>query len=240
MVSSDRLRLASGTARAIRQPGGQLRLALVATWIAAGCITVNINFPAAEIEDAADRIIDEVRPGDVETATPPDADPGREEEVESTDPGDGASALVAAGGAFVAFPASPALARRTPVSGEDEEDDPVVRKIMESLKGRFPRLLPFYDKGYLGENRKGLVEMREKEKIPLRERKQLEDLIEAEKKDRMNMYRRIAILKGVDPSRLEDIQKIFAKRWIAKARKGWWIEKEEGKWLRKPTGPEKE
>ena len=34
--------------------------ALAITWIVGGCITINIYFPAAAAEKAADRIIDEV------------------------------------------------------------------------------------------------------------------------------------------------------------------------------------
>ena len=40
------------------------RIALAAvlgcTWLAAGCVTINISFPPAAAERAADRIIDEV------------------------------------------------------------------------------------------------------------------------------------------------------------------------------------
>ncbi|MFC2166457.1 DUF1318 domain-containing protein [Acidobacteriota bacterium] len=29
------------------------------------------------------------------------------------------------------------------------------------------------------------------------------------------------------------LQKIFAESWIEKARAGWWIQNEEGEWIRK-------
>ena len=42
--------------------------------LAAGCVTINIYFPAAAAEKVADRIIDEVyeaKPGEAPKATPP-------------------------------------------------------------------------------------------------------------------------------------------------------------------------
>jgi hypothetical protein len=37
-----------------------LTAVMCGTWLAAGCVTINIYFPAAAAEKAADRIIDEV------------------------------------------------------------------------------------------------------------------------------------------------------------------------------------
>lgn len=39
---------------------GQMTVALAAAALLAGCVTINIYFPAAAAEKAADRIIDEV------------------------------------------------------------------------------------------------------------------------------------------------------------------------------------
>lgn len=41
-------------------PAVALRLALLVPLFAAGCVTINIYFPAAAAEKAADKIIDEV------------------------------------------------------------------------------------------------------------------------------------------------------------------------------------
>jgi hypothetical protein len=48
--------------------------ALAFAWVVSGCITINIYFPAAAAEKAADRIIDEVL-GKGSGGTPPPAQP---------------------------------------------------------------------------------------------------------------------------------------------------------------------
>lgn len=55
-------------------------LLLAATFLMAGCVTINIYFPASAAEKAADRIIDEVwqatgeNSGEGKTAAPPATD----------------------------------------------------------------------------------------------------------------------------------------------------------------------
>jgi uncharacterized protein YdbL (DUF1318 family) len=195
------------------------------------CIQIVLNFPAEEIEASADDIIDDVRPDDVE-AIPPSA--GGDLDV------DGGASAAMPGSGRVAFasvlPIDLRLVALTVFAAEKESDkvknDAVVKSIREQLKKRFPRLLYFYDKAALGENRKGLVEARPAE-LSLKDKNALAKLIKAENKDRMNLYKRIAKIEAVDPSQIIRIQKIYAALWIKKARKGWWVQDAKKKWIKK-------
>jgi hypothetical protein len=61
---------------------------------------------------------------------------------------------------------------------------PTVRALREKMKGRFPLLKPFYDKGNVGENNRGLLEIRVTEGLGLKDKAQLNGLVEAENKVR--------------------------------------------------------
>jgi uncharacterized protein YdbL (DUF1318 family) len=225
----------------------------------AGCITVNVYFPEAEIEEAAEAIVDEVRP-DIEEAAPapaPAKTSSKKPEEEAAPADDGAFAPRRATGG-----AAPSGGRRTAWSelldrgghtallafgtGQDEKkieidiDDPVITKIKGSIKERYKKLLPLYQKGAVGERRDGLVEGREDAvELPLKDKRDLRSLVAAENKDRINLYERIAEANGVDKSRVKDIQRIFGETWIAKAKKGWWVQDKDGKWVQKAGDAEK-
>ena len=204
-------------------------LTLVATLFGlSACINIVLNFPAEEIEKSADDIIDDVRPDDVEAIPPSD------EEIS-----DASSAIYPSTTRHVyarVLPLDLRIAGLTRAATEKESDkvknDKVVKSIRVQLKKRFPRLLYFYDKAALGENRKGLVEARPAE-LSLKDKKAREKLIKAENKDRMNLYKRVAKIEGVDASQIKKIQAIYAAKWIKMARKGWGVQDKKGKWGKK-------
>jgi len=232
---------------------------IAATFIvaAAGCITVNINFPAKEVDRAAEVIVGEARPvqdgndggtggseragadgteGGGGMATPPPAPEAAPAPVQKG-AGDGAppsgafgpAAMIAA--ALLAAPAEPA--------GREPEikiniDTPEIKAIRESLVKRFGKLRPFYEKGAIGENREGYIEGRGEEGLSLKEKRDLKGLIGAENDDRRNLYRAIVKANELGEENLKRVQARFAKNWIEKSRPGWWIQGEDGKWAKKP------
>ena len=210
-------------------------LFLIAFFVPA-CVTVIVNFPAEEIEESAEDIIDEVRPEDVKAVPPSDydeKDAARERQQSALLRLPRQSARTAAAG-FVGW----RLATLVPGAPEPTKEsdkvknDPVVRSIRKQLGKRFPRLLYFYNKLVVGENQEGFVEALPAE-LSLKEKKVLARLIAAENKDRKNLYKQVARIEKVDPSQIGKIQKIYARRWIKKARKGWWVQNEKKKWVRK-------
>ncbi len=224
------------------------------------CLTVNINFPTAEIEESAARIIDEVRPEGVEFEGPLSSESetdGSTDEREDADADTTEARRVAAStraGVFVSLKAVSipegawpderlaSMKERTRAKEQEKDeilDDPRVKKIIQTLKNRYPRLLTFYQRGALGENRKGYVDTRDLTGLTLKEKNTLKKLRAAENKDRKNLYKRIAVLTGVEPDRLKDIEAIYAEKWISKARKGWWVQDKQSKWIKKAKDPKK-
>ncbi len=67
----------------------------------------------------------------------------------------------------------------------------------------------------------------------LKEKALLRNLTNDENEDRRNLYDEVAKALDVDPSQINRVRKIFAERWIKDARSGWWIQKEDGKWVKK-------
>ncbi|MBI4587097.1 MAG: DUF1318 domain-containing protein [Planctomycetes bacterium] len=211
--------------------------------VVSACININIYFPEAKIEDTADQVVNEVRqepaPASTDSSVPQNPAAGPEEAEGSQKAPESSSFAVPSRfesgfelrGVFIAYQEKKI---------ETDIDDPVVKKIIESLKKRYPQLQTFFDKKAVGEKIDGYVEARDEDKLSLEEKKTLKKLIEAENKDRKNLYEQIAVLNKLEASRVKDIQAIYAKKWIAKAKKGWWVQDEKGKWIQKPTDPEKE
>ncbi len=199
---------------------------------ALGCITVNVNFPAKQVEKAAEVIVDEARP-------PEEKDPEREENANTGNAGsaDARRELMLLA-TFAPNPADGDKAKDPPERDfRIEIDTPLIRSIRASLVKRFPKLLPFYTGGSVGENRDGFVETLDDEKLGLKDRRDLKALVDEENKDRKNLYQEVVKANKFDADRLKDVQKIFAAQWIEKSRAGWWVQDKDGKWMKKPPPP---
>ncbi|MCP3676360.1 MAG: YdbL family protein, partial [Deltaproteobacteria bacterium] len=92
---------------------------------------------------------------------------------------------------------------------------------------------PYLEKGNAGIANDGLLVSRSSEGLNLKERANLKRLFKAENRDREALYNEIAKANKFSPDKVEDIKKLFAKSWIKKARTGWWVQEENGKWRRK-------
>lgn len=180
------------------------------------CVTVNIYFPAAEVQKAADRIVEDVRgekgPAGQEPAKETDQGSGLFERLRRLGPG-----------------ASTAYAAEVDVN----VSTPAIRALRASMKDRFPLLRPYYEKGAVGESNKGLVEVRDASGLNLREKAELNRLVAEENKDRMDLYGEIVKANNFGPESLPRVQEIFANSWRDKAGRGWWIQKDDGTWARK-------
>jgi uncharacterized protein YdbL (DUF1318 family) len=180
------------------------------------CVTVNIYFPAAEVQKAADRIVEDVRG---------EKGPAGEEPAKGTDKGSGLFQRLRRLGAG----ASAAYAAEVDVN----VSTPAIRALKASMKERFPRLRPFYQKGSIGENNKGLVEVRDTSGLNLRDKAELNRLVAEENKDRMDLYAEIVKANNFGSEYVPRVQEIFANSWRDKAGQGWWIQKDDGTWVRK-------
>lgn len=223
----------------------------------AGCITVNVYFPVKELRQAAEEIVDEVRPDIVGVQKPGSGgsnDGGdRGDSGDSRQEPDPLPALESrADGARGYVSSLPAASRLLPVSlvrtGEREEEEenesgdnevinassPKIKKIKASLKARYRKLLPLYVRGRVGEGLDGYLAVREVKDLGLKERHEVSTLVKAENVDRRNLYQAIAEENRIDASKIKDIGVIFAKAWQKSSKTGWWIEVKKGKWVKKP------
>ena len=122
----------------------------------------------------------------------------------------------------------PAHAQGSP---DFDVDTPEIRAITKRMNQRFKQLRPFYKSGAIGLTGDALVELRDRNAVPLADRNKARQLVDAENKDRNALHKAIAQANG-RPEWEPDIRKTFAQRWIARAGKGWYY-RTTGDWRQK-------
>jgi uncharacterized protein YdbL (DUF1318 family) len=187
--------------------------------IVAACVTINVYFPEAAAVEAADRIIDKVRGEDQE---------GGANLLAPAEKSADTRMLLALVHGIASLVISDANAQ-----GAVDFDKPSPQKqaLENSLAQRFPALKPFFDSGAIGVTDSGLIEIRDRGLVPLKDRNSVVQLVAAQNNDWNDLYAEIARLNG-HPEWQDDVQRIFAKRWIAKADKGWYY-RDGGTWKQK-------
>ena len=174
---------------------------------ASACVTINVYFPAAAAEQAADKIIEEVWGDDVDKPT--------------TEQSSGAGSF-ADGGLRISrliidwlIPSAHAQTANLDISS------PAIGKIEAFMRARHAQLLPYYNSGAIGLTANGLVAVRDAKSIPLSARKSVNQLVADDNRDRSALYREIAAANG-HPEWQAQIQATFARRWIELALRGWY------------------
>jgi uncharacterized protein YdbL (DUF1318 family) len=177
------------------------------------CVTINVYFPAAAAEKAADKIIDEVWGEDT----------GKTGSEQSSDAGyfGGIAARIAY--AIVDWLVPPARAQQANL----DISSPAIGKLQSAMHARYAKLLPHYNSGAVGLTSNGLVAVRDAKAIPLAERKTVNQLVADENRDRKALYREIAAANG-HPEWEAQIQETFARRWIDRAQPGWYYQSSSG------------
>lgn len=206
------------------------RLALASVVIGA-CVTINVNFPAAATEKAADQIIDTVT-GTMGSATP--AGGGKQ-----TAPPAGhtiGQQSIRQPGLLVAAVGNVLYALIPVAQAQDVNLDissPEIRAITGSMQARFGQLQKFFDSGALGMTNNGLIEVRDASTVSLPDRGLLTRLVSEDNRDREALYAEIAKANG-HPEWAADIRKTFARRWVERgARPGWYYQNASGGWTQK-------
>lgn len=179
----------------------------------ASCVTINVYFPAAAAERAAQEFVGKV----IGEAPPPPAggaESGREPQA----------LLIRLLELIVpAAHARPEIDIRTPQ----------IQAIQARMAERFQNVLrSHFDSGALGFTRDGLIEIVDASKIPLRERAVIQQAVADDNRDRNAVYREIAVANG-HPEWEADIRAIFARQWIEQARPGWRYQDSDGRWTQK-------
>jgi uncharacterized protein YdbL (DUF1318 family) len=199
------------------------------------CVTINVYFPAAAAEKAADRIIEDVWGGggkQEDASKPADKRSSVTAPDESTPPRTRTlprvpKVLLAAAGSALDFLVAPANAQ-----ADLNISTPAVRQLTQSMEARHAQLKKYYDAGAVGLMHDGLIGVRDQNLIPLPERNAARKLVADENADRANLYREIATANG-HPEWEPDIRSTFAERWVSKAAGGWYYQDGNGAWKRK-------
>ncbi|MEW9570560.1 YdbL family protein [Rhodanobacter sp. Si-c] len=187
-----------------------------------GCVTINVYFPEAAAQKAADQFIGTVLDGsgpktsstaDKSAPAPDNPPPARQPSAMLLD-----LLVPAAQAADV-----PNLRVQTPA----------VQAIHDRMRVRFQSSLQaLLDSGAVGFTHDGMVAMRDAAKVPLSERAQANATVADENRDRAALYREIANANN-HPEWEAQIRATFAQTWIEHARTGWYYQDASGAWLRK-------
>lgn len=184
------------------------------TAVLVACVTINVYFPEAAAERAADRFIQDV--------IGPEMQP---EEVSRNIPRNRFNPLEA----LVGFIVPSAHAQAVDIDIESPQINAIKQRMTERQRDH---LASWLDSGAIGLDNTGLVEIRDRSAVPLAERRQMEQVVAEENADRRAVYREIAVANG-HPEWEERIRETFAERWVANARSGWFYQDESGSWQRK-------
>jgi len=191
------------------------RTIFLLTFFTSACVTVNIYFPAAAVERAADQIVKETWGGPGEPAKPAPQPQSR-------------SLFSPARIASVSFTAE-ASAQEADIN----VSNPAIRALKESIRVRSDAIKPFMDRGNIGIARDGLLTIRSADGLNLKERAETKQLVDAENNDREALYDEIAKANGISKENIPKIKSIFARSWVDQARSGWWIQDSQGNWRKK-------
>ena len=188
------------------------RTVFMIAFIVSACVTVNIYFPAAAVERAADQIVKETWGEPAKAAPKP----------QSYNP---YSPMRVATLSFI----GEAHAQEADIN----VSNPAIRAIKESIKERSNAIKPFMDRGNIGIGADGLLAIRSTDGLNLKERAETKQLVEAENHDRDNLYAEIAKANNMAKDSIPKIKAIFARSWLEQARQGWWLQESQGNWKRK-------
>jgi uncharacterized protein YdbL (DUF1318 family) len=191
---------------------------LIVFTLATACVTINIYFPAAAAEQAADKIIQEVYGED-----------RLEPEATETQPQTGVinqTVNVIAALANSVIPTAQAQQADLNISS------PAIDKATAMMQSRHQSLSPYYGSGAVGMENNGLITIKDDNLIPLKDRNTVKLLVADENRDRNLLYAELARANG-HPEWEDEIRATFARRWIANAPAGWWYKDATGRWLQK-------
>jgi len=198
-----------------------LKVALASLLIAA-CVTINVYFPAAAADKAADQVIDKITGQG--GSTPPQSFhvPRREEH----------NALLVAFGAMLNAAVPAANAQGAEVL---DVSSPAISRITDSMAQRFGSLRKFFESGAIGLTKDGNVDVRDLNAVALPDRATVKRLVAEDNADRAQLYAEIAKANN-HPEWEQKIRESFARRWVENpkgAQPGWYYQDAGGAWKQK-------
>lgn len=195
----------------------KLLMLLCAFVVLGSCVTINVYFPAAAAERAAEQFVGEVL-------------------GESSDEGSLFNPFELPG--EVIYMAAVGVLDLIVPSAEAQQPDfkintPQINSIKQRMASRQKQHLNrWFDAGAIGFTRDGLITVRDRSAVPLSERRNMESVVADENRDRKAVYREIAVANG-HPEWEQQIQQTWSQEWIRNARPGWYYQQSNGNWQKK-------
>ncbi|MCW8904274.1 YdbL family protein [Sedimenticola sp.] len=186
----------------------------------AACVTINIYFPAAQAEEAAERIVDDI------LGKQKQQEEQNKDEKKSSSLNQSLFQTIASGTLEFLIPSAQAA------QPDFNASSPAIRKLQASMKSRNSALTPYYNSGAVGFTRDAMIAVHDAAAIPLKDRNKVQGLISSENSDRSALYRAIADANG-HPEWEPEIRATFARTWVEKASRGWWYQNASGGWVQK-------
>lgn len=178
------------------------------------CVTINVYFPEAAADKAAQQFVDKVLDA---APTPPPA--ATDQPVPGRSPGAMLIDLLVPS----AYAQSADITVRTPQ----------IQAIQARMQQRFATsLASHFASGAIGFSADGMVALRDAAAVPLSARAALNAAVADENRDRQAVYREIAIANG-HPEWESQIRAAFARQWIQQAKAGWYYQDAGGEWKQK-------
>ena len=186
------------------------------------CVTINVYFPAAAAESAADILIRDVY----------GIDKDKEKTTESPAQKEESSALQSVSKDVALFILNALITDAHAMQPDINVSTPGINKLKDLMKARHQSLVPYYNSGGIGMENNGLISIKDAKTIPLKQRNNVKKLVADENRDRNLLYIEIAKANG-HPEWEKDIRGIFARRWVGNAPSGWWYKGSDGGWQQK-------
>jgi uncharacterized protein YdbL (DUF1318 family) len=179
----------------------------------AACVTINVYFPEAAAEKAAEQFVDKVI-GEGATSPEPPVEPPPHKPP---------------GAMLLDFVVPSAYAQTANINIQT----PQIQAIQARMRTRFgASLAAYFASGAIGFARDGTVAVRDIAGVPLPARAALNTAVADENRDRQAVYREIALANG-HADWEPQIRGTFAKQWIQQAKPGWYYQDAQGSWQRK-------
>jgi uncharacterized protein YdbL (DUF1318 family) len=192
----------------------------------AGCVTINVYFPAAAAQKAADQVISNIMGPDAAGAAPAPAGSTLPPSSGAADPAQQQPLAMLLLDAVI-----PAASAAEPANLDIKT--PAIQAIETRMRSRFHSTLQaLFASGAIGLTHNGDVAMHDASRIPLAQRSQATQAIAAENSDRAELYKQIAVANG-HPEWAQRMRESFARQWISRARSGWYYQDASGNWQRK-------
>lgn len=182
------------------------------------CITVNVNFPEAAVQQASDSYVEQLY------NLKEEAEKNKIEPATNTSP-------TKKGAAYKVF--SPWQLFISSAYAEDEfkVKSELITQIQKREVPRLNQMERFKSDGLIGENNKGLLVVRGEPKAL--QKKRIKDLINEENTDRELLYREVLRINGMSSGQMSTITNKFAQSFQDKSPKGTWVQSSAGQWSRK-------